>query len=294
MLEFNIMEVKKFRINKILKFAWDEITYGGYFVGINNALILLIAIIITNKFDFFWMLIFVSFLIVTVIYKVNHLKEVKSDKASNPERSDFVTKNKNKEFILVISFILLALIISYLINFRIFLASMVLLILGIIYPKNITKKILGFKNLYTALTWSLIIFLPYILFPKTNFFIFLFLYIFIFIRSFINIVFSDLKDINDDRRNGLKTYPVVFGERITIKILNILNAFSLIPLIIGIICKILPLYTSLLLLSCLYTYLYLKSDSSDKNKLRKRSYILVDGEAIIWVILLVIGKVLIS
>ena len=287
-------EIKKQNIFiKIISGVWDEFVYGGYLIAINNALILLIAIIISGVFASAFSLFLISFLIVVVTYKFNHLKEVNNDVFSNPERSAFVEKHKYRELVLILLFSLILLISSYLINMSMLIVSVALLAIGIYYPKHLTRKIIGFKDYYVALSWSFIIFLPYIVEPnRNNIFVYLFIYVFVFIKSFINIVFSDFKDVDDDKRDRLMTFPVVMGYKKTVKILKILNILSMAPILLGIVIGVLPTYTFLLILTLIYTNIYLNINPNEKDNLRKKSYTLVDSEAVVWVVTVIIGRVL--
>ncbi len=52
-------------------------------------------------------------------------------------------------------------------------------------------------------------------------------------KGMINAIFFDLKDSLTDSKEGLKTLPVILGNKNAIKLLHVLNFAAFIPLIIG-------------------------------------------------------------
>lgn len=67
-----------------------------------------------------------------------------------------------------------------------------------------------------------------------------------FIKDFINSTLCDLKDVNGDRRSGVKTIPVILGPEKTRRILIILNSL-LLPLLLLAKGKTLIIYCLLIL-----------------------------------------------
>ena len=67
---------------------------------------------------------------------------------------------------------------------------------------------------------------------------FIIMFFLIFLRCIINVIFFDLKDINNDKADNLKTLPVILGKKSTINILYIINVIAFIPLILGIYLNI--------------------------------------------------------
>jgi 4-hydroxybenzoate polyprenyltransferase len=78
------------------------------------------------------------------------------------------------------------------------------------------KEITAVKNIAIALCWSSSLVLSPLLFDDRIIevdYSFLLLFTSLFILIFINSLFGDIRDINGDRLAGLKTIPVVFGNR---------------------------------------------------------------------------------
>ena len=110
--------------------------------------------------------------------------------------------------------------------------------------------------------------------------------IFVFLRLFVNTVFFDIKDIQSDSQDRLKTFATLFGERGTLIFLQVLNIVSLLPLIWGIANGYIPNAAYSLTLLVGYTFVYLSASFGlSVKRLRVLSYIVVDGEYIFWPIL---------
>ena len=240
---------------------------------------------------------FIGYLIPQIIYTYNHFKEAKDDILTNPERTVYLEKIK-KYFIFLISFYIFILffITFFFTNINLFIFSFFLIIGGLLYTiyfKKITKKILSFKNIYVALFWSLIIFVPFFYYKLEFNYFFVIFFLFIFIRWIVNSVFFDIKDVKDDSIKKLKTIPVFFGKKKTINYLNLINFISIIPILVGIKINNLPFFSISLFFFCFYSYFYLLlSKKIDIKKIRLLSYIMVDGEYIFWPIILILGKML--
>lgn len=261
--------------------------YGGHLPSLGFAgAVLSIAIIVNVNKD--WSLLIIAYLISQVIYNYNHLSEVSEDVRTNPERAKHLQKNKKYStllFTIYIFFLILLLITVS--NFKFLILVVFLLAVGILYTKffkSFTKKIIGFKNLYVALTWALGgIFLP-LLYYSLSFSLTLFLlFLFIFLRCIVNTVFFDLKDIESDRQSKLLTLPVTLGVHKTLKYLYLVNILSFLPLFIGLLLKIMPFFTFGLIIFYFYSLYYLrKAGDINLKNLRSLSYVIVDGEYIWW------------
>ena len=121
------------------------------------------------------------------------------------------------------------------------------------------------------------------------------LFVFVFLRFMLSTIFFDLKDIASDKTDGLKTIPVIFGIRNTINILNALNILSFLILCISIIYGVLPLFSLSLIIFLFYDFIYVIWGSQQKKSLlRFISYVFVDGEYLLWPIVIIIAKYIIG
>jgi 4-hydroxybenzoate polyprenyltransferase len=280
-------------IIKQLKNIWYEFLYSGSMVTLADIFVLL-AVAIVLQINIPISFIIVIFLSILAINFFNRSNEIESDIITNPKRTNYHQKySKYKTYIMFIS-IALSVIITLL-----FASTGAVILMGIlyglgflytIYLKRFTSTIIGFKNFIAGLAYALlVIFMA--LFTKTPVtYAVYFIALFYFMRMYTNTVFFDIKDIESDKREGLKTLPVVFGELRTKKILRGLNLLSAIPILIGIYTNNLPFYSIALLFTLFYTGYFYRSVVSIKQEI---SYIVIDGcEFILWLPCVLIGKAL--
>jgi len=136
--------------------------------------------------------------------------------------------------------------------------------------KNFTQKIPAFKNIYTTLTWSLAGTFSIVFYHSLQLnLIYILIFLFVFLKFLPNTIFFDLKDIKSDRKEGLKTVPVILGKKGTLKLLHILNILAFIPLFVGIYLGIIPLFAAIMVLFYFYSVYYLnKASKLEDEKLR--------------------------
>ncbi len=282
------------RNRSILKIVWDEFVYGSHLVAVGDILSLfVISVILDIKVSIsFFLVVYFSILAINFF---NRYKEQDLDALTNPERLDSVSKyfRFTPHIVAVLFFVSVCLTainapISALI-FMLFLFG-----LGLLYTillKDITKKIVGFKNIMTALPYALLVIFMSLFYGAPITLATVLVTIFYFLRMFINTMFFDIKDIKSDKKEGLKTFPVVFGATNTKLFLVFINIISMIPILIGIASGILPFYSVVLYATIIYAFLYL----NNRQLFRKQSTlynVVVDGEFILWLPYLVIGKIL--
>lgn len=284
-------------ISKIFKNIYNEFIYGGHLLSLGGSATL-VSIMLIMKVEISFVLLVIGYLILQVIYLYNHFKERDTDISGNPERVRHLQKMEKIVPYLLFIYLFLLIFFTFLTNYTNWLFLFFLLAGGILFTKkfkNFTKKIPCFKNIYTAFFWAIAwTLIPFFHYSNSFSFLFFFLFFsFAFLRLFLNTIFFDLKDIKDDRKENLKTLPVLLGKRKTIYFLFVLNFISILPIIIGVWLGIFPYYSISLVALFLYTVYYLiKGFKADKKRIRFLSYILVDGEYLIWPFLIIIYKIL--
>ncbi|RKX90947.1 MAG: hypothetical protein DRP84_12350 [Spirochaetes bacterium] len=115
--------------------------------------------------------------------------------------------------------------------------------------------------------------------------------LFFAIQFFINTVIFDIKDIKGDRLKSIKTLPNTFGIEKTKLICNAASVTSIIFIFLGIIYRLLPIYTLTVLLPFAFyviTYTYY----SHKNKNTFFYGLFVDGEFIFLLFIFFISRLL--
>ncbi|OPY30170.1 MAG: prenyltransferase [Methanocella sp. PtaU1.Bin125] len=284
-------------INSILKWIKNEFIFGAHYLSLGYpALFLSLMILLDLQIDFFALI--VTYLIPLIVYSFNYQKELDKDIITNPEKVKYL-KNRERIFPYLMGLYILLLIglLIFLNNHGFSLFILIILVGGLLYTivfKVLTRTIPGFKSIYTAMVWAYAGTFCVSFFYSLQFSVFYLLYFtFLFLKGLINVIFFDIKDISSDKRDNLRTFPILLGVKKTIILLHILNILSLCILLYGVYTNILPIYTLALSIFFVYTLYYLtKGNTNDNQELHKYTYLMVDGECIFWPIVLVIFKFL--
>jgi len=272
-----------FNFFNISGFIKNILIYGGYLPALWGPSLNITTLLIFNlPLDF--RIIFISFLLPLIAYNYDYYKDLEKDAETNPERANFLNKKRSQQ-LNIIYIALMVVLLIWVFKLALMVFVMVLMVLSLLYNsvlKGFTKKIAAFKNLYLAFMWGswgtfLIVLSQISLFDISL--IYLFLYI--CTKVMANTMFFDIKDIESDKKAGLKTMPVILGKNGTLVFLKGLNLFTLFILVSGVLFKFLhPLSLSLAIFNG-YTLFYLKIGYGNTGILSSKSYI-ADLEAIFY------------
>ena len=286
------------KIRELLRSVWNEFIYGGHLLSLGAAGIVWSVVIILEE-SANWQILVIAYLISQIIYNYDHSKKGKKDLRTNPERTKHLQKTE-KWFLFIFLFYLLlcfSLLVMFA-NLSTFLFALFLMITGVFYTdffKKITGKMFGFKNFYVALLWAAGSLLPLFYYSYNFNWLFVLFFFYIFLRSYLNAVFFDIKDMEDDKTERLKTLPIIFGKEATLRCLYLVNLFSFLPLFVAVYLEIFPVFALFLTLFFFHSFYYLKkARNADLKKIRHTSYIMVDGEDILSPLVLIAGKLLLS
>jgi len=159
--------------------------------------------------------------------------------------------------------------------------------LGILYPiyfKKLTKKYVGFKDIYVAVAWVLFEFFFFVYYPFGNLTTIIFLLLFMFTRDLMGASYCDIKDIELDKQNKLLTFASILGKNNLVKYLLAFNVISLILLSVGNVFGFLPSISAYLVIPILIiTMLILIA-----KRRNKYPSFYIDLEYCIWFLLLII------
>jgi len=263
------------------------------FLVFNSLFISLVCVFLTYcSFEFLnvqpnSILLIAVFLSTFSVYSLNRLTDLEEDSVNIPERGAYV---KGKEKILLFLCILsyaVALLIGVIVNPVIILVFLFPLIIGVLYSIEVSpklprlKNIPGMKNFIVTLSWVVgAVFVPltcnYQGFGPT-----VMIFIFIFIKIFVNAVSFDIRDIEGDKKSGVKTIPVLLGRSRT-KLLLLGIQSMLIPwFLIAILEGFFLHYWLIFAFSIFYGFWYI-SYFSENRKLEAFSRdLFVDGEWIL-------------
>jgi 4-hydroxybenzoate polyprenyltransferase len=234
------------------------------------------------------------FLMTFSMYSLNRLTDEEEDRINNPQRGPFINKYKKAISIALILAYLLAVSIAILRGINAFIWVMAILVVSILYSVKFIPtrwaSAIGFrrfkdlfvgKNVVIALVWAMaMVFLPLSYMSLEVFTLSsAILFAFILMRSFINTTFFDLRDIEGDRINSVKTIPVAFGIIKTKLILMLINLFISTMLLAAVLFSILPPAATILHISTIYSLAYLyMAGKTDMNILCD---FVADGEYIL-------------
>lgn len=279
----------------ILNILQNEIIYGGYFAALcSPAFIITSSFLINIKLDL--PILLIAYLLPLIIYSYDYYKDIDKDIAINSKRATFL-KNKAKKYPIILSLYIgfLALMLVLFSNYSLIIFILALIFIGILYNialKDLTKKIPVFKNIYTSLTWALGgAFFPLLYYSLNVNFSFIMVFLLIFFRCTFNVMFFDLKDIENDKKEGLKTIPTILGKKGAIKFLYVFNIITFIPLIWGVYTKSIPLFALTLIGFAFYGFYYIKkAENATSNEVETVSHTLADFEFILWPMVLLIAQ----
>ncbi|MFA6096292.1 MAG: UbiA family prenyltransferase [Candidatus Paceibacterota bacterium] len=277
----------------VSRFFRDEFVYGGHLLSL-GAVGIVASVMMLNNFYFDIKFITSVYLIAQTVYFYNRIKEYESDNISNPNRNMHLSKYRNYFLAIIIFYIIVT--VAILISFNDVVSSsagLLLLFSGIMYSeyfKNKTRNYIGFKNYYVAFFWSFLVLFTALYYHASLNATILIFFIFVLLRWLINTTFFDIKDIESDKQNNLKTIPVYFGKKRTLDMLSVINLISFFPLFIGIYFNLLPVYFASLIVFYFYSLFYIMKARTEGSSIRNLSYIMVDGEYVFWPIILLLFK----
>lgn len=281
-------------IKQILNSIRQEFVYGGHFQGL-VAFAIFLTIIILLKREVNWELPTIGYLLTFLNYRLNYYKGIEKDTLTNPERAKYLKSNiKYSQLLLLLYFIIILWVVFYYTEIKVAIIAIFLLIIGVCYTvwfKNWTKKIMGFKNFYISIPFGLFVIMTGFYYSVFNWGL-LFIAIFIFLRMFSNTVFFDIKDIEADRRDDIKTIPVVFGKEKSLRLLHILNFFSFLPIILGVYFDLLSSLSLLLIFFYFYNFYYLEKAKGENTNIGNLLRIIADAEFLSWPVILIFGKII--
>lgn len=281
------------KIREIFISILRECVYGGHFLSF-GALSVILSWALLFNIKITWDSLLVVYLGAQIIYLYNRYKEFDTDFLTNPERTAYFKKYiKHIPSLLMLYSAIIVIILLYYQKVLASLFAFLLIFLGVLYSiffKKLTKKIVSFKVFFVALIWALlIVFMAFYYSTPLNISL-LVIFIFVYLRFFIHESFSDIKDIEGDKKEKLLTLPIVFGKEKIIRILSIVNILSMIPIVAGIYLHFLPVCSLMLLFTVPYTIYYLrKANKLDYNQ-NFLYNVLGDGEFVLWSFFIFLGR----
>jgi len=283
------MSAKEFGLIKLRKFIWNEFIYGGHLISLGPAAIAYIYMRV-NNLPVSWQVLVGIYLITYIVHLVDRYIDIQNDSSS--DRSEYYQKMQKVLPIIFLSSIVI-LFIALGDNPAMILFAIFLILVGTLYTlffKKLTRYILGFKSYYTAAVFAMTVVFTALFYGNVRFTpVLLLTYAFFFLRWFSNTTFCDLKDIDEDRKESLKTFASKFSTRNVYLFFYAIDVLSVAPILIGVSSGYLPKYTLALLVAPIYSFYYLSLSKKPNANYQKLANVWADGESIIWLLAILIG-----
>lgn len=277
-----------------MRIAWDEFVYGGHMLALGDAVTLYVLALVLN-IPITWDFLVIIYLCVFTANLYNRSEESGHDAAANPARARVMAKyTKHLTAISVISLAVVAVLLLRFANLKVLLFAGLIFGISMLYTvvfKGITKYIVGFKSYVAALFYSLMVFLLVFYYSAPVNLAVLLVFAFYFIRIFLSNAVCDFKDVESDKKRGLKTLVINNGEQDARRILSIVNVLSGLLLVYGVYVGVLPAFSLALLLTIPYAAYYLRPTT--KVSQEAWSGVVVDGEFLFWLPYVLILKAVI-
>jgi 4-hydroxybenzoate polyprenyltransferase len=181
---------------------------------------------------------FAVFLISFSVYTIDKIADLDKDITNMPERMRFLKGRKNPVLACAIAAFLFSMALTFLDKPLSLLIILVPVAANAIYGTRLIpglprlKDIPVMKNVVVAVSWALVtILIPALHLSNPESWIVFMVVYFMFIKTFIDTVLYDVRDVKGDRENGVKTIPVLIGPEKTVLVLLALNSSLLCGLI---------------------------------------------------------------
>lgn len=250
-------------MKQVLKLVLNEFVYGGHLLSVGAAAIIYTCGMLVGT-PASWGMMLVAYLFAQTAYLADRYKGLNEDESTNSVRSGHLkARARVLQFALVGAPVLALAVMAFHQRFQALVFGLLVLIYSAMYPvfKKVTRRIIGFKTLYVATGWCLLVVL-FTLYEHVSMSTALVLScLFVFIRWVMNTSLCDVKDINADSSDGLQTLAVSMGIRWLVLFLHILNLVSIAIIVVGVCFKVLPRESLGLLLMLIYGSYYLSQVS---------------------------------
>lgn len=186
------------------------------------------------------------------IYSFERKIDMEANMINDPNRTLFVKRHYKKMYIFATIAYIVALLLAYEKSFIAFLISLIPIIGMVLYdvkliPKRLNVKYRRFKDIplgknvvISLVVSTTIVLFPYFYISSFSFQLALMLWTFIFFRVFINSIAFDIGDVEGDRKEKIKTLPILLGVDKVRKLLSTLNFMVMIIFALATLIGILP------------------------------------------------------
>ncbi|RLF52917.1 MAG: hypothetical protein DRN24_02415 [Thermoplasmata archaeon] len=284
-------------LNNIENLVCNEFIYGGHLIALGT-----VGIVISSMF-LFSINIQLEFLLIVYlgtlsIYSYDYYKDVDIDSSNSSPRVKHL-KRYYKFRPLMISLYIggFLFLLLYFGNLGSIIIGISLLLLGLLYTKKFKKftgKLIGFKSYYTALSFSLLIVFTAIYCAYPLNLLLLIFSVFVFLQILLITSFCDIKDMEADKKQNLKTLPIYLGKHKFLIFLHLINFMSFILIVTTVNIKLLPSFAMFLILSNFYCFYFILKAKSTKTDIHTLTNVMVDAAYFFWPFFLFLGKIIMT
>jgi 4-hydroxybenzoate polyprenyltransferase len=192
------------------------------------------------------------------VYSLNRVTDLEEDAVNLPDRGRFFKKNRDYLLFASLESINIAVVLAFLSN-----PSAIIVILFAFYIASFygtgarrlrLKNILFLKNITIAVTMTMAaVLLPLVVQSNIAFIVLMVAY-FIFLNILIESVLHDVRDMEGDRKAGVRTIPVSLGRNKTRNLLLLLNSTLVVWVAFSLFQAIFYPYIFVLIFGVLYGY----------------------------------------
>lgn len=261
------------------------VTLSSIFIGAVMAAILYFSFLLQGITSSTLLLLATFFLGISV-YSLNKVTDLEEDSVNLPNRARFVKKNRDLLLFASLESINIAVVLAFLSNPYAIAVILFPFYIGAFYSIGIRrlriKDVLLLKNIIAAATCTIAAVLLPLAVRVDSLLIVLLVAYFVFLKLFINSVIFDVRDIEGDRKAGVRTIPAYLGRNMTRNLLLLLNSTLIAWIAFSLFRGLFSPYLFVLILSVLYGYWYILRFTRASAKTSGLFDLLVDGE---WVIL---------
>ena len=232
------------------------------------------------------LLLLAAFCLAMSVYSLNRVSDLEEDSINAPDKGRFIKKNRDYLLFASIEFIDIAVVLALFTNpvaiTVILFAFCVSVFYGLGSRRFRLKNVLFLKNMTVAGTMATAaVLLPLAVHANIVFVVLMVAY-FIFLKTLIEGVLHDARDIEGDRKAGVGSVPVALGINKTRNLLLLLNSTLVVWLAFALFQAIFYPYIAVLIFSLLYGYWVILRFTRTGAKTSRVWYSLVAGE---WIIL---------
>jgi 4-hydroxybenzoate polyprenyltransferase len=211
--------------------------------------------------------IFIVFAVTMFVYSLNRLSDLEEDEQNVPGRATFVKQYGRLLFVIGVALYLAA--IGLAVYWRLpraqFLA--IPLVVAVLYSYLGGKQLLLVKNLLVGGSWGLIVVGVGVYYGQLRNTLLLFFAGYVTVMLTIAAVVFDIKDIEGDRAEGIRTVPNVYGPATTRRVSAAATAVVALGVLGAVLLGPLPRYVLLLELFSLYVFVYCLFATRDRDPL---------------------------